>query len=201
MKTIRQWLRSQWLTLCCLDIVIYPPLGRLGVWLCNRYEFRRYATRVEESIHATSGPFDAGGTFDIEFVDRTIPPRRARNNGNWLHSKKNLRRLIELAEKTDGPRTLALLGAEYALSPLRNDIPGKVAVERNSRIPYNRFVEVVSVSKQDYESISNIDVIKKYPPEKSSYLSALAIEHFAWGGYVFTLDTETSQEAAARHGN
>jgi hypothetical protein len=205
MKTIWKWLRHQWLLFRCSNVVIYPPLGRLGVWLCDRYETKRYATRVENNIVANgppthSGPFAPGGTFNIQYIPTTLPPKRY--NGSVFGSHKNLVGLIEFAEKCDtgSSKNIKLRdGSEYKTYAVRGDVPAQVTPDNYGR--YTWPCEVLAVSPEDYERAHKSQ--KQHdPPQRSSYLDGLGYRHlFCDNRYVFTISTETSQEAPTCHGD
>ena len=94
------WFRSVYHWYLSLNIVRYPVLGRLGVWLCNRYTSRRYRTRVEDNlvIHGfvpySAGPFSPEGGFNIEYFPYTLPPKRS--GKPWWGSDLSFRRLLEM---------------------------------------------------------------------------------------------------------
>ena len=87
--------RNLYYKLLCLEIVHLPPLARLGVWLCDRYESRRYRTRVEDALvlanpSRTSGPFAASDNFNIDWNAASLPPSRSRVPGSWFSVRRNL---------------------------------------------------------------------------------------------------------------
>jgi hypothetical protein len=97
---IAQWFRNLYHRLLCLEIVYHPPLGRLGVWLCDRYESRRYRTRVENNLvvvypPTTGGAFAPGGFFNIERRIDNLPPMRSRVPRPWFGVREHSLSVLE----------------------------------------------------------------------------------------------------------
>lgn len=100
MRHFYHWLLS-------LDIVYHPPLGRIGVWLCDRYEDRRYRTRAEDNLatyglNGASGAFPPGGYFNIDCRYENLPPRRVRKP--WFSSSPERVDLLDQVAKLENNR-------------------------------------------------------------------------------------------------
>ena len=97
---VRNFFRNLYWRFLCLEIVYHPPLGRLGVWLCDRYEYCRYRTRIEDNLVVhhpplSAGPFDVGGVFNIEYTTDVLPPARYRVPKSWFSLRSNSASLLE----------------------------------------------------------------------------------------------------------
>ena len=118
LRSILDWYLS-------LHIVRYPIFGRLGVWLCNHYETRRYRTSVEDSlvIHrlTTAGPFAPGGVFNVAYSRYTLPPKRY--NKPWWGLDDKFYQLLTEARQAAGRDYKYAVSIDGLLLRNRDDSP------------------------------------------------------------------------------